>query len=97
MISYERIDCSEEIGFNKSEKSGKFMICNNFYFKDVEFKDQPYVCNGCHDFSMTVQNLSYFFILTVGNIDYRDYITGADKKSTMHILDNSVLDDKGVL
>ena len=65
------------------------MICNNFYFKDVEFKD--------HDFSMTVQNLSYFFILTVGNIDYRDYITGADKKSTMHILDNSVLDDKGVL
>ena len=58
MISYERIDRSEGIDFNKRENSVKCMICNYYYFKDLGFKYQPYVCNGCHDFSMTVQNLS---------------------------------------
>ena len=58
MISYERIDKSEGIDFNKGENSVKCIICNNYYFKDIGFKYQSYVCNGCHDFSMTVQNLS---------------------------------------
>ena len=39
MISYERIDKSEGIDFNKGENSGnlhsvKCMICNYYYFKD---------------------------------------------------------------
>ena len=51
-----------------------------YYFKDIGFKYQPYVCNVCHDFSMTVQNLSYFFVVTIKNVGYRVYITGVDKK-----------------
>ena len=90
MISYERIDKSEGIDFNKGENSVKCMICNYYYFKDIGFKYQPYVYNGCHDFSMTVQNLSDFFVVRV-------YITGADKKAAVFILKNSDLSDKGVL
>ena len=61
MVSYEKIDKSEGIDFNKVENSGnlhlvKCMICNYYYFKDIGFKDQPYVCNRCHVFSMAVQN-----------------------------------------
>ena len=96
MISYERIDKSEFIDFNKGENSIKCMICHYCYFKD-RFKYQPYVCNGCHDFSMTVQNLSDIFIVTIKNVDYRIYITGADKKTGIFILTNSNLSDKGVL
>ena len=51
MISDERIDKSEGIDFNKGENS-----VNYYYFKDIEFKYQPYVCNRCHGFSVTVQN-----------------------------------------
>ena len=40
----------------------KCMICNYYYFQDNGFKYQLYVCNGCHDFSMTVQNLNDFFV-----------------------------------
>ena len=68
MISYERIDCSEGIDFSKSKQSVKYMICNYSYFKGVGFKYQPYVCNGCHDFSMAVQilkELAIEFILAV--------------------------------
>ena len=60
-------------------KNLECMICHYWYFSDG-FKYQPYICNGCHDFNMVVQNLSDFFILTVQNIDYRVNITNVDKK-----------------
>ena len=97
MIFYERIDKSEGIDFNKGKNSAKCMICNYYYFKDIGFKYQPYVCNGCHDFSMTVQNVTDFFVGTIKYVDYRVYVTGADKKAVVFILNNSDLSDKGVL
>ena len=45
------------------------MICHCWYFKDNGFKYQPYVCNGCHDFSMIVKNLDDFVILKVNGVD----------------------------
>ena len=74
MISYERIDKSKGIDFNKGENSVKCMTCNYYYFKDIVFKYQYYVCNACHDFSMTVQNLSDFFVATTKNVEYRVYL-----------------------
>ena len=96
MISYERIDCSEGIDLNKGKNSLKCMICNYWYFSDG-FKYQPYVCNACHDFDMTAQSLSDFFIVTTKKVDYRVYITGVDKTAAIFILKNSDLSDKGVL
>ena len=74
MISFERNDKSEFIDFDKIEKSVKCMI----YY--IGFKYQSYICNTRHDFSMSAEVLSDFFILTVKNIDYRVYIVGVDKK-----------------
>ena len=93
MISYERIDCGEFIDFSGSDEFVKCMICHYSYFKD-SFKYQPYVCNGCHDFSMTVQNVSAFFVVTIKNVDCRVYISGIDKKDPVFILKNSDLSDK---
>ena len=86
MISYERIDKSDFIDFNKGESSVKCMICNYYNFQDIEFEYQPYVLNGCHNFSVTVQNLSVFFIVAIKNVDYRIYISGVDKKAAVFIL-----------
>ena len=96
MISYERIDKSEFIDFSKSQESKECMICHYWYFSDG-FKYQPYVCNGCHDFDMCVQNLSDFFILTIKNVDYRVYIVGVNKRDAVNFLNNYVLDDKSVI
>ena len=46
---------------------------------------------------MIVQNLSDFFIVTVKNVDCRCYIVGIDKKDAISLLNNSVLNNKGVL
>ena len=88
-------DKGELIDFNKGENSIKCMICHYCYFKDG-FKYQPYVCNPCHDFSMTAQNLSDLFVVTIKNVDCRVYITGVDKKAVF-IIKNSNLSDKDVL
>ena len=60
------------------------MICNHCYFKDI-FNCEPYVRNECHDFSMTVMDLSDFFILNIKNTDYRVYIRNTDKKEAIII------------
>ena len=45
MLQYERIDISEGNAFDKSNKSAECMICHYWYFKEIGFKYQPYVCN----------------------------------------------------
>ena len=55
MIEYERIDISEEIDVNKTKLSKECDICHYWYFKDIDFKYEPYLCNGCHD----LMHLSY--------------------------------------
>ena len=71
------------------------MICHYWYFKDVGFKYQPYICNGCRDFSMIVQNLDDFVILRVKGVDYR-CVVNLSKKDAISLLNNSVLDNEGV-
>ena len=73
------------------------MICHYWYFQDIGFKYQPYVCNGCHDFSMIVHNLDDFLILRIKNADFRCCVVNMSKKDAKSSLGNSVLDNKGVL
>ena len=72
MLQYERIDISEGIYFNKKNKSVERMICHYWYFKDIEFKYQPYLSNGCHDLSVIVQN-SWKEFEFLENIDQKYY------------------------
>ena len=90
MISYGKIT-----GYNNKKEGVKCilcMICNHYYFKD-KFNYQLYVCNECHDSSITVMDLSDFFILSIKNNDYRLYISNIDKKQAISILRKSNLDD----
>ena len=96
MIFHERIGKSEEIDFNKTNGSKEYMICHFEYLSDG-FRYQPYACNACHDFSITVQNLSDFFYSNHKNVDYRCYIVGINKNNAVNFLNNSFLGDKGVL
>ena len=49
MLEYDRIDISEGIDVNKTNASKECDICHYWYFKDIGFKYEPYLCNGCHD------------------------------------------------
>ena len=94
MLQDERTDISEGIDFYNSNKSVECMTCYYWYFKDIGFKYQPYVCNGWHDISMVVQKLDDFVILRVKGVNYRCCVVNISKKDAIRLLDNSVLDNK---
>ena len=52
MLQYNRSDVSEGIDINKTSESKELMLCHYWYYKDINFKFQPYLCNGCHAVSM---------------------------------------------
>ena len=91
MVSSEKIT-----GYNNKKEGVNSMISNHYYFKN-KFNYHPYVCNDCHDFSMTVMDLSDFFISNIKNNDYRVYISNIDKKEAIINFKKSNLDHKGVL
>ena len=73
------------------------MICHYWYFKDIGYKYERYVCNRCHELLMLVYDLKNFIILNIKGVDYRCYIFNISKNDTNTLLNNSVLDNKRVL
>ena len=58
MLEYERIDISEGIDVNKTNLSKECDICHYWYFKDIGFKYELYLCNGCHDLMQKAMNFN---------------------------------------
>ena len=48
MLECDRIDISEGTDINKTSKSKEYKICHYCYFKDIGYKYEPLLCNGCH-------------------------------------------------
>ena len=97
MIQYKRIDVSEGININKSNESNDCMICHYWYFLDIGYKYEPYVCNGCHDLSMMVYDVDDFMILIIKVVDCRCFVCNMSKITAVKLLNNSQLDNKGTL
>ena len=47
MLQYERIDVSEGIDINKSNKSKEYILSHYWYFKDIGYKFKPCPCITC--------------------------------------------------
>ena len=56
MLESGSIDISEGIDFNKTSLSKEYDICHYWYFKDIGFKYEKYLCNGCHDLMQKASN-----------------------------------------
>ena len=63
MLEYERIDISEGIDVNKTNLSKECDICHYWYFKDIGFKYEKYLCNGCHDLMQKAISLLVLIML----------------------------------
>ena len=73
------------------------MICHYWYFKDIGYEFQPYVCNKCHDVSVMVYDLDNFLILNTKGVDYRCFMCNMSKNTAIKLLNNSKLDGKCTL
>ena len=97
MLQYEKIDVSEGIGTNETSASKECMLCHYWDFKDVGFKFEPRVCNKCHVVLMTAYELKNIAILNAKAVNFRCILWGISRDEAVNRLNNSVLEDKGVL
>ena len=67
-------------------------ILSHWYF-NCGFKFQKSFCNGYHDLLMTSPDINNIAIITGKVVDYPYTIYSISKSDTIHLLENSVLDD----
>ena len=97
MLQYEKIDVLEGIDVNKTSASKECEICRDWFFKDIGFKFEEHVCNGCHDRLKTAYSLENIAILNAKEATFRCILWGISKNEGLRRLNSSVLEDKGVL
>ena len=91
MLEYAQIDMSEEIDVNKTNLSKECDICHNWYFKNIGFKDQPYLCNCCHDLIQKAMSFNNVAIVYVKENAYRTYFWYMSKDDAINIVNGSNL------
>ena len=98
MLEYERIDISESIDFNKTNLSNECDIYHYWYFKDIGFKYQPYLCNGCHDLMQKTMGFNNIAIVCIKGSAYRIHFWYMSKDDAINIMNGSnLVHKKGVL
>ena len=98
MLEYDRIDISEGIDINKTNASKECKICHYWYFKDIGFKYEPHLCNGCHSLMQKAVSFNDIAIVYVKGSAYRIHFWYMSKDDAINIMNNSSLIDKiGVL
>ena len=94
MLEYDETDISEGIDVNKTNASKECDICHCWYFKDIGFKCEPYLCNGCHDLMRKAINFNDVAVVSYKGSDYRIHFWYLSKDDAISIMKNSDLNGK---
>ena len=94
MLEYEKIDISEGVDVNKTNLSKECGICHYWYFKDIGFKYEPGLCNGCHDLMQKAISFNNISIVYIKANAYRINFCYISKDDATNIMNGSNLIDK---
>ena len=94
MQEYDRIDISEGIYVNKTSASKERDICHYWYFKDIGFKYEQYLCNDCHNLMQKAMSFNNVAIVYVKGSAYRIHFWYMSKDDAINIMNGSILLDK---
>ena len=76
MLQYQKIDVLEGIDVNKTSASEECELCQYWFFKDVGFKFEKHVCDGCHDLLTMIYSLKNIAILSAKGTAFRCLLIG---------------------
>ena len=98
MLEYDRIYISETINIKKINASKECKICHHWYFKDIDFKYEPHLFNGCHGLMQKAISFNDVAIVYVKGSAYRIQFWYMSQDDAISIMNNSNFIDKmGVL
>ena len=94
ILEYDRIDISEGIDIYETSLSKECDICHYWHFKDIGFRYEPYLCNGCHDLMQKSMSFNNVAIVYVKGSAYRINFWYMSKDDAINIMNSSNLIDK---
>ena len=94
MLQYDRTDILEGIVINKISASKECKICHYWYFNDIGFKYEPYLCKGCHGLMRKAVSFNNIAIVYFKGSAYRIQSWYMSKYDAINIMNNSNLIDK---
>ena len=94
MLEYDRIYISEGIDVNKTNLSKECDICYYWYFKDIGFKCEPYLCNGVHDLIQKAMSFNNIVVVHVKGSACRIHFWYMSKDDAINVMNGSNLTDK---
>ena len=71
MLEYDRIDISEGIDIDKTNKSKECHICHYWYFLEKNFNYEKHLCDGCYDLMQKAISFKHVAIVFIKGNDYR--------------------------
>ena len=98
MLEYDRIDISEGVDVNKTSLSKECDIWHYWYFKDIGFKYEKYLCNGSYDLMQKAMSFNNVAVVYVKGSAYRIHFWYMSRDDVINIMNGSnLLDKMGVL
>ena len=89
MLEYDRIDISEDIDVNKTSLLKECDVCHYWYLKNIGFKQEPYLWNGCHDLMQKAMSFNNIAIVYVKGNVYRNNFWYISKDDAINIMNGS--------
>ena len=101
-MNYKNAAAQKKFMFQKELMLIKYVCqenvcCHYWFLKDVGFKFEKHVCNGCHDLLTMAHGLENIAVLSAKGATFRCILWCISRNEGLRRLNNSVLEDKGVL
>ena len=98
MLEYERIDISDGIDVDMSNKSKECMLCHYWYFLNKNFSYGPYLCDGCYNIMQKCNKFRNIAIVHVKKTVYKIYFLHMSIREAKKLIESSnLIDKKGAL
>ena len=94
MFEYDRIDISEGIDGDMTNKSKECMLCHYWYFFDKNFSYGPYLCDSCYNFLQESIDFKNIAIVYLKQYAYRIYFLCISKREAKILMSHSNLIDR---
>ena len=94
MLEYDRIDISEGIDVDKTDRSEECMFCHYWYFSNKNFKYGSYLCDGCYDIVQKSTDFKNITVVHIRKNACRVYFPYMNKYKAKKIMNNFNLINK---
>ena len=86
MLKYDKIDITEDIDLNKTNKSKECTFCRYWYYLNKNFSYGPFTCDCCYNIVQRSIDFKNIVIIHVKNSAYRVYLKDISKHKAKKLI-----------